>query len=316
MRRFLTLSGAAAFLFSMACFAPAGAQQHPSIVVVNFSTAALSGSWWGDFQPGAAIPDLVTNELINAGGYNVVDRARLGDAMQQHQPGSSGSVASGSELRAGRLVGAHFLVEGDVLQFDQSTSGGGMGQSIPWVGGINGNVHRTRVTLRVAVRIVNTQNGQIVQAFDDEQTQTATSWGTGGGTYLTGTGGDYESPQFTSSSMGHLIDAEAKAIVAKIDTQKLLASAAATPSQLAGRIIAIDGANFILNIGSARGVSVGQHFSVSKTMQVRDPSTGHYLTVNEPTGRLEVTSVSGQTAIARKVSGKPAKGQQVQSEQP
>jgi curli biogenesis system outer membrane secretion channel CsgG len=30
------------------------------------------------------------------------------------------------------------------------------------------------------VRVVNVQTGQIVEAFDDEQTQTANSWSVGG----------------------------------------------------------------------------------------------------------------------------------------
>jgi curli biogenesis system outer membrane secretion channel CsgG len=284
---------------------------------MNFSTEGLTGDWWGNFQPGVAISDLVTDELVNAGSYNVVERAKLGDTMQEHQLDTSGAVDPETAVRAGRLVGAHFLVEGNVLQFDQTgASGANAGQVIPGIiGGIAGGYHSTRVTLKVAVRVVNTQTGQIVQAFDDEQTQTATSWGTGGVSYLSGTFGDYHNSQFASSTMGHLIDAEAKAIVAKIDPQRMLASAQVAPA-LSGRIIAFDNGYYILNIGSAKGVSVGQYFSVAKIMQVRDPSTGHYLTVNEPTGRLQVTSVSNDTAIARKVSGKPEKGQQVQSEQP
>lgn len=313
MRRFFIFALAAGL---GACLAsvPAHAQQQPTVAVMNFSTDGLTGDWWGQFQPGVAISDLVTDELVNAGNFNVVERARLGDTMQEHQLDTSGAVDPETAVRAGRLVGAHYLIEGNVLQFDETgSSGANAGQVVGGIlGGVAGGYHSTRVTLKVAVRIVDTQTGRIVQAFDDEQTQTANSWGAGGVSFLSGTIGSYHNSNFTSSTMGHLIDAEARAIVAQIDPHRMIAGPMAPA--LTGRIIATDAGYFILNIGASRGVSVGQYFSVFKTMQVRDPGSGHYLTVNEPTGRVEVTSVSGETSIARKVSGTPAKGQQVQSE--
>ncbi|HEY9086359.1 MAG TPA: CsgG/HfaB family protein [Candidatus Tyrphobacter sp.] len=315
MRRILVALGAIASLSLGSAAVPAIGQQQPSIAVMNFSTQGLTGDWWGQFQPGVALSDLVTDELVNTDQFNVVERARLGDTLQEHQLDTSGAVDPETAVRAGRLVGAHFLVEGNVLQFEQTgASGANAGQAIGGIlGGVAGGYHSTRVTIKVAVRIIDTQTGRIVQAFDDEQTQTANSWGAGGISYLSGTFGSYHNSNFTSSTMGHLIDAEAKTIAAHIDPHRLLAVAPAMPS-LNGHIIGTDNGYYIINIGASRGVSVGQYFQVNKVMQVHDPSTGRYLTVNEPTGRLQVTSVSGDTAIARRVSGSPAKGQAVQSE--
>jgi curli biogenesis system outer membrane secretion channel CsgG len=314
MRRFFVFIGIIACLSLGVASLPAHAAQ-PSVAVMNFSTEGLTGDWWGNFQPGVAISDLLTDELVNSGNFNVVERAKLGDTMQEHQLDTSSAVDPETAVRAGRLVGAHFLVEGNVLQFDQTgASGATAGQVIPGiVGGVVGGYHSTRVTLKVAVRIVNVQTGQILQAFDDEQTQTATSWGTGGVSYLSGTFGSYHNSNFVQSTMGHLIDAEAKAIAARIDPQRMLASAQSAPT-LNGAIIGTDNGYYIINLGSARGVSVGQYFAVTKVMQMRDPSTGRYLTVNEPSGRLQIVSVSGDTAIARRVSGTPKKGQHVTSE--
>jgi curli biogenesis system outer membrane secretion channel CsgG len=314
MRRFFVFIAFVGLSFGLASRLPAVAQQQPSIAVMNFSTQGLTGDWWGQFQPGVALSDLVTDELVNEGNFNVVERAKLGDTMQEHQLDTSGAVDPETAVRAGRLVGAHFLVEGNVLQFEQTgASGANAGQAIGGIlGGVAGGYHSTRVTIKVAVRVVDTQTGRIVQAFDDEQTQTANSWGAGGISFLSGTYGSYHNSNFTSSTMGHLIDAEAKLIAAHIDPHRL-ASVPAMPT-LSGRIIGLDNGYYIINVGSSRGVSVGQYFQVNKVMQVRDPGTGRYLTVNEPTGRLQVTAVSGETAIARRVSGAPKKGEQVQSE--
>lgn len=314
MRRFLVFIVLAGLSAGLASRLPASAQQQPTIAVMNFSTQGLTGDWWGQFEPGVALSDLVTDELVNTGNFNVVERAKLGDTMQEHQLDTSGAVDPETAVRAGRLVGAHFLVEGNVLQFEQTgASGANAGQAIGGIlGGVAGGYHSTRVTIKVAVRVVDTQTGRIVQAFDDEQTQTANSWGAGGISFLSGTYGSYHNSNFTSSAMGHLIDAEAKLIAAHIDPRRL-ASVPSMPS-LSGHIIGIDHGYYIINIGSSRGVSVGQYFAVNKVMQIRDPGTGRYLTVNEPTGRLQVTAVSAETAIARRVSGSPSKGQQVQSE--
>ncbi len=315
MRRLLGFFGILACLGLGATPMPAAAASQPSIAVMNFSTQGLTGDWWGNFEPGVAISDLVTDHLVNSGNFNVVDRSHLGDVMQEHQLTTTGAVDPETAVRAGRLVGAHFLVEGNVLQFDRTgASSASAGQVIPGIiGGVVGGYHSTRVTLKVAVHVVNVQTGQIVQSFDDEQTQTATSWGTGGISFASGTFGTYQNSSFVSSTMGHLIDAEARAIAARIDPSKLLASAPSVP-RLRGMIIGTDGGYFIINVGSSSGANVGQYFAVTKVIQMRDPSTGRYLTVNEPAGRLQVVSVSGETAVARRVSGQPRKGERVTSE--
>jgi curli biogenesis system outer membrane secretion channel CsgG len=314
MRRFFAFALATGLSAGIATAPLLAQQQQPTVAVMNFSTEGLTGDWWGQFEPGVALSDLVTDALVNQGNFNVVERARLGDTMQEHQLDTSGAVDPETAVRAGRLVGARYLIEGNVLQFDKTgSSGANAGQVVGGIlGGVAGGYHSTRVTIKVAVRIIDVQTGRIVQAFDDEQTQTANSWGAGGISFLSGSYGSYHNSNFTSSTMGHLIDSEARAIVAQIDPHRMIAAPAAPA--LSGRIIAMDGGYYILNLGASRGVSVGQYFQVLKVMQVRDPGTGRYLTVNEPTGRLEVTSVSGETAIARRVSGAPAKGQEVRSE--
>lgn len=364
MRRFLGFCGILACLSFGTASPPGLAQQaQPSIAVMNFSTQGLTGDWWGQFEPGVAVSDLVTDELVNTGRFNVVERAKLGDTMREHHIDTSGAVDPETAVRAGRLIGAHFLIEGNVIQFDQTGSSGvNLGQAItinrdvtstrvttvrgtpppcykPRVGvacptaaprsssvttnhvthtlagGVAGSFGSGRVTIKIAVRIINAETGQIVEAFDDEQTQTANSWSVGGADFLTGTFGSYENANFIASTMGHLIDSEAKVIAAHIDARRLLAAAPVAPT-VTGIIIAIDGADYIIDVGSSRGVSVGEYFDAVKVMQVRDPGTGRYMTVNEPMGTLEITSVSTSTAIARRVSGRPAKGQHVHSEQP
>jgi curli biogenesis system outer membrane secretion channel CsgG len=314
MRKIVSLLSAVAFLVLLAPSGRAIASQ-PSLAVLSFSTQGLTGDWYGNFEPGVAVSDLVTDELVNTNQYNVLDRKSLSNTLQEHQLATSGQVDPATAVRAGRLIGAHFLVAGNIIQFDQTgSSGAAAGSYIPGIlGAAVGGYKSTRVTIKVAVHVINVQTGQIVEAFDDEQTQTATSWT--GGAVAGYTAGGYENSNFVSSTMGHLIDAEAKAIVAHLDPSRLSMAGSAGPS-LTGHIVGVDGSNIILSIGSASHVSVGEFFDVVKVKQLRDPSTGKYMTVNEPVGKVEVTSVNGNSSIASKVSGTIAAGERVQSEQP
>ncbi len=79
MRRFLWILGSVFCVGLGAGVSPGLAQQaQPAIAVMNFSTQGLTGDWWGEFEPGVALSDLVTDRMVNAGNFNVLERAKLG----------------------------------------------------------------------------------------------------------------------------------------------------------------------------------------------------------------------------------------------
>ena len=118
----------------------ASAQQtagsRPSLAVLDFSTHGLTSDWWGAFEPGVALSDLLTDRMVNDGRFNVVDRSHLGSTLGEHQLAASGEVDPQTAISAGRMVGAHYLVTGNILQLDQTgASGANAGSLLPgWVG--------------------------------------------------------------------------------------------------------------------------------------------------------------------------------------
>src|ERR1700761_9459498 len=78
---------------ALAC-APAvvSAQSRPAIAVLDFSTRGLSSDWYGGFEPGVALSDLVTDRMVNDGRFNVVDRTHLTQTLGEHQLASGGEV--------------------------------------------------------------------------------------------------------------------------------------------------------------------------------------------------------------------------------
>lgn len=162
------------------------------------------------------------------------------------------------------------------------------------------NTHR--VTIKVAVRVIDARTGQIVQSFSDEETRTGTSWSAGG--FAGYTAGSYSNSTFVNSDMGHLIDDEAAKIAATLDPNRFNAGPVAPT--LTGHIAAIDGANVIIDIGANRGVQVGQQFDMVKQKSLIDPTTHQVLHVDENVGKLQIDSFSANASVGHVISGKAA----------
>jgi curli biogenesis system outer membrane secretion channel CsgG len=312
IRTLATLTASAVLCVGVAPRSATGAAGGPSVAVIDFSTRGLTGDWWGTFQPGVAISDLLTDQLVNGGKFNVVDRSHLDSVLSEHKLASEGEVSPASAVQAGRLLGAKYLITGNVLQFDKTgQSGAAVGSYIggPF-GGAASSVNQSRVTLKIAVRVIDATTGQILQSFADEQTKTNTSIGFGGfGGY---TAGSYSNSNFVNSTMGHLINDEAARIAAQLDPSKF-SSAPAAPA-LTGRVLEVSGTTVTLNIGSSKGVTVGQYFDVIQIHQIKDPDSGKMLTSTIPIGKIQITSVSPDTSVGKRVSGTAAALDHVQSE--
>lgn len=300
MRPFL-----AAFLCALLFAAPATAHAAgPTVAVLNFDTSGLTSNWWGAFQPGVAISDLVTDQLVNGGKFSVVDRNKLTNVLQEHQLANNGEISPATAVASGQLIGARYLIVGNVLQFAKTSQSGGsgFGGGLPFIGGAS--VKTERVTLRVAVRVIDALTGQILQSFPDEQSKSSTSWGTGGLGSFTGgfVGGSYSNQQFVSTTMGQLINTVAAEVATKLDPSKFVASAPSGPS-LTGKIIAVDGQSVIINLGSVKGVTVGTFFNVVNVRQIKDPDSGRMLSSRQAIGKIQIISVDQDTAVGKALPG-------------
>jgi hypothetical protein len=231
--------------------------------------------------------------------------------LDEHKLSTAGEVSPATMIQSGRLTGARYIVTGNVLQFDRTGQSGAAAGGIigGFAGAVIGGVKRERVTLKVQVRIVDTTTGQIVQSFAGEKTQAGTSWGAGG---FAGHGaGGYGNENFTNSTMGHLINDEAIEITDKMDPSQF--SAGSATAAISGRVIASDSGGIILNIGSAKGVQTGMFFDVVRLRQIKDPDSGKMLGVSSSTGKVQVTQVNPDSAVATRIAGVIAVGEKVQS---
>jgi curli biogenesis system outer membrane secretion channel CsgG len=286
---------------------PAG--QQPNIAVYGFSSEGLNPWWGGSFDPGGALSDILTDRLVNSGTFSVVDRAHIAQVLGEQGLAQSGDVTPATEAKLGRMLGANYLIVGRIVQFDRTGNQGGGVSSL--LGGLGG-VSSSKTLLRVSMHVLEINSGRIVQAVDDEQSSTATSFAVAG--FGAASGIAYQSQDFQSSAMGKLLTAVANDLVSKIDPTKMVATG--QPQRLSGHIIGVDGDSYVLNIGTNKGASVGMMFDIVDTRELRDPDSGKMLTTEIPRGTIQIVTTSADTSIAKRVSGHAHVGQAVHSSSP
>src|ERR1700676_1786749 len=84
----------------------AGAAGNPTVAVLDFTTVGLTSTWYGNFQPGVALSDLVTDQVVNSGKFDVLDRKNISSTLAEHNLSASGEIDPATAIAAGRLVGA------------------------------------------------------------------------------------------------------------------------------------------------------------------------------------------------------------------
>jgi curli biogenesis system outer membrane secretion channel CsgG len=256
----------------------------PTVAVLDFDTSALTSNAYGTFEPGIAVPDLLADRLVNGGRFDVLDRAYVDETLERHHARGRGIVDPGSAVATGRMLGARYLVTGTIAELD--ADGGGDAAS------------NDRLTLAVAIRVVDTTTGRVVQSFSDEKTERAKA--VADDAFADYTAGDYGFARFVDSPLGRLIDDEAAALAANLNPSKFK-PAPARPL-LDGHAIEVDGKSVIVDVGAARGAVVGAVFDVVRTDS------------GETIGKLEILSVAPGTSVGRLLSGTAASGDAVQSE--
>ncbi len=299
-----------AFVLAVAVFAsgtvvaPAYAQQQqlPRVAIYGFDTQGLS-PWWGQsgFDPGDAISDIMTDQLVNNGSYNVIDRTHIQQVLAEQNLSRPGDVSPSTEAQLGRMLGANFLIFGRIIQFDKT--GGNTGGLGALAGGLLGGVgvSTSKVTLHVNIRIVEASTGRIAATVDDEESKSGTSFAVAG---IGGSGGaGYSSSSFTNSTIGQLITLVAANIVKKIDPTRLVAAPPAPT--ISAKVLGVDGASIFINAGTVSGVAVGTYFTLYEVKSFKDPDTGKLLESHEKRGSIQIISVDADTAVGKLVDGDP-----------
>jgi curli biogenesis system outer membrane secretion channel CsgG len=183
----------------------------PRVAILDFPAASnawhwgnCAGSGWGNNEARMSnvLRDLFTTEIMDAanGKLRVIERERLKDIRNELSFQQSGEVDGATAQKIGKLLGVRYMVSGKITRFackkSGVSSGWGVGALVAkatgsgLAGGVAGSVNTSNVKFsgRLDVRLIDTESGEILATFKEENETGDTSVKIAGG----GTDLDYD----------------------------------------------------------------------------------------------------------------------------
>jgi curli biogenesis system outer membrane secretion channel CsgG len=305
MRRALA-SCSALLLCGLACF---GQAQKRRVAVLDFDYGTVQSSVAAVFgqneDVGKGISDLLINQLVKAGDYEVIERQAINKIVAEQNFSNSYRADSTTAVKLGKLLGVNDIIIGSVTQFgrdDQNKSYGGAALgSFTGRFGIGGlKKKKARAVVGISARLVDVQTGQILAVADGKGASTRSGVsivGAGGGAGGVGAGGlDMSSSNFGATLLGEAVHQAVDSVASQFDAQ-----AGKLPEEkisVQGLIAYVSGSTLILDVGSNKGAQVGETLGVyRKVADIRDPATGKIIrTLENKLGDVKVTEVEALSA--------------------
>ncbi|MBI5815242.1 MAG: hypothetical protein HZB29_06485 [Nitrospinae bacterium] len=151
----------AAFLVSII---PANAARRKTIAVLDFKAISklvatgpgVSVVGWDEKQTNMLTADFITS-LVKTNKFDVLERERVNDVLKEQLFSDSGMVSGASAVRMGKMLGADYLIMGQIELVDIASSA----RPIPYTNMVQ---HLTNGEMIVNMRIVDSRSGRIVSA--------------------------------------------------------------------------------------------------------------------------------------------------------
>jgi len=261
--------------------------------------------------PVNGIEAIVIDSLSQTGRFRLVERTELGSVLGEQDLAASGRVAKPSGAATGNILGAEYLVQVVITDYESDTSGkkGGVGgllkSKVPLLGGIGGGKSTGRIGLNV--RLIDAETSEIMFTKQIESVISETNLSFGG----VGFGGDVILGGFMSSYSKTPIG---QAVIAGINEGvfELIKQVGARPAE--GSIVKAGPSQIYTNLGSD-SVAVGDVLRIMKMgEELIDPETGISLGGSMTAlGEIQVTQVQEKFSIAKptSISGTPERGDKV-----
>lgn len=266
--------------------------------------------------PVNGIEAIVIDSLSRTNRFRLVERTVLSDVKAEQDLASSGRVAGPSGAATGNILGAQYLVQVVVTDYETNTSGkdGGVGgllrNKVPILGGVKMGGGTGRVGLNI--RLIDAETSEIMFTKQIESQINEKNFAIGG----IGFGSDIALGGFFSSYSRTPIG---QAVIAGVNQGVFDLIKQIGAQSAAGSIVKADASQIYVNLGKD-SVAAGEILEVREMgEELIDPETGISLGGSESVlGTVEVTQVQDKFSIARPVnlSKTPTRGTKVVSTRP
>jgi len=280
------------------------------VVVAGFSAASYGNSQ----VPVNGIEAIVTDTMNRTGRFRLVERQVLGDVLGEQDLAASGRVAAPSGATTGVVLGAQYLVQVVITDYEnkvQSTTKGFgalmKSAGLPSVGAVNLESGEGRVGLNFRIIDANTSEVMFTKQIESIIKESGVSFG--GGTAIDDLGLGGFMSDYSRTPVGQAVIAGINKGVYEL--VKEIGVQVAT-----GSVVKAEGDQVWLNLG-ADSVAVGDRLNViSKGEELIDPETGISLGSSDTVlGAVEVAQVEEKYSIAKNVSmsSVPSRGDKVKA---
>ena len=294
--RYATISLALIIL----CTAAFAQGSRPKVAIKTFRNPSnYSRSTIGD-----GLTDMLTTELQNTGKFDVLDRAHIDEVTKEIDFGSSGYGDKNTFAQKGNLLGAQYLLMGEVTNFSYTEQRGAPKNKVNLLGPNTIVIQiQKQADVRVDFHFVDVSTGETIIAQAGEGHASDTSEVSDMGIWRSIISG---SGTFGSSSglIGRATTDAVKDIVRKLNSlseiikerseNAALGASLDNLTSAKGEIAAEEGGGLWIvgGIGSANGLKVGDHLLVVHESVVKDKAGKVIYRKPINIGSMEVTDVS------------------------
>lgn len=239
--------------------------------------------------PIGAIEELVMTSFFNTGRFELIERKRLDENLQEQDFGASERVTKQTAVKVGQGLGADYQVFAAVNEWTpKKSSAGGAGV----IGGVIGG-GKSKAEVAMSFRVVDAATSQVLFATTERATAGSWSIGIGGFAGIPGIGGAKK-----KSPINY-------AVMACINKGAYKLATWLKDRAWRGSVMRVDGSKIYINAGSNRGIEMGIHMTcLAQGEELVDPETGINLGAStEAIGSLMVTSVQEKYSIGTVVQG-------------
>ena len=292
--------------------APLAAQEKMRVAVLDFDYATVktdvAAIFGTDQDIGKGITDLLIDKLVNDHVYRMVDRQAMAKILAEQNFSNSNRADPNTAAHIGKLLGVQAIIVGSITQFGRDDKNyGGAGQGGTWHGVGMGSLglKKSKATVGITARIIDVNTGEILASSTGtgSSQRSGTSVGGSGSNWYSGGGGrlDMGSSNFGQTIIGEAVKGAVSTLGAALDADATTMPVAAPPPRVpvSGLVADVNGAELVLNVGSAQGVRVGDTFAITRTGRViKDPATGKVLrSIDTAIGNVHITSVDSGSAV-------------------
>ena len=256
---------------------------------------------YGTQVPMNGIEAIVTDTLARTNRFRLVERAVLGDVLGEQDLAASGRVAQPSGAATGNVLGAQYLVQVVVTNYetDVKDSSKGIGGFLTRAAGLpvaGVGIQSGEGVVGLNFRLINAETSEIMFTKQIESVIKESGLTFGGGVVFSGGGRGGFMDEYSKTPIGQAVIAGINKGV--FDLVKQIGTQAAS-----GSVVKAEGGQVWLNLGED-SVAIGDQLNIMrKGEELIDPDTGISLGSSDTLlGTVEVMQVQPQFSIARTVA--------------